>query len=112
MYYGHFLPHELVERIMIINNSSKENLFNIDAVLPHYRSLDAYVTVIRRRDSRLARTAQLLKLEVAKRVPVPSDFFERPDGTLRTFLENYTLHLMRKTLENVAIHPFGLWILN
>lgn len=32
--------------------------------------------------------------------PVPSDFFERPDGTLETFLEDYTLHPMRKTLEN------------
>ena len=54
---GMFLPPEFVERIMITNNSSKENLFNIDTVLPHYRSLDVYVTVIRRRDSRLARTA-------------------------------------------------------
>jgi len=55
-------------------------------------------------------------LEVAKRIsteryvvldaknhlcyPVPSDFFERPDGTLKTFLDDYTLHPMRKTLEN------------
>ena len=117
-----FLPLEMVDRIIIIDNSSEENLFNIDRVLPHYGSLDACVTVIRRRDLTPIDTAgwhvqQLLKLEVAKRVstkryvvldaknhlcyPVPFDFFERPDGTLKTFLENYTLHAMRKTLENV-----------
>ena len=117
-----FLPLEMVDRIIIIDNSSEENLFNIDTVLPHYGSLDAYVTVIRRRDLTPIDTAgwhvqQLLKLEVAKRVstkryvvldaknhlcyPVPFDFFERPDGTLKTFLEDYTLHPMRKTLENV-----------
>jgi len=117
-----FLPREMVERIIIIDNSSEENLFNIDTVLPHYGSLDACVTVIRRRDLTPIEIAgwqiqQLLKLEVAKRIsteryvvldaknhlcyPVPSDFFERPDGTLKTFLENYTLHPMRKTLENV-----------
>ena len=45
-----FLPREMVERIIIIDNSSEENLFNIDTVLPHYGSLDACVTLIRRRD--------------------------------------------------------------
>jgi len=117
-----FLPPDMVDSIIIIDNSSDENLFNIDRVLPHYGSQDACVTVIRRRDLTPIDTAgwhvqQLLKLEVAKRIsteryvvldaknhlcyPVPSDFFERPDGTLKTFLENYTLHPMRQTLENV-----------
>ena len=45
-----FLPPDMVDSIIIIDNSSDENLFNIDRVLPHYGSLDACVTVIRRRD--------------------------------------------------------------
>ena len=117
-----FLPLEMVERTIIIDNSSEESLFNIDTVLPHYGSLDACVTVIRRRDLTPIDTGgwhiqRLLKIEVSKITstqryvvldaknhlcyPVPSDFFETPDGTPKTFLENYTLHPMRKTLENV-----------
>jgi hypothetical protein len=97
-----FLPLEMVERIIIIDNSSEENLFNIDTVLPHYGSLDACVTVIRRRDLTPIGTGgwhmqQLLKIEVSKMIstrryvaldaknhlcyPVPSDFFETPDET-------------------------------
>jgi len=45
-----FLPLEMVERIIIIDNSSEENIVDVDTVLPHYGSLDACVTLIRRRD--------------------------------------------------------------
>jgi len=116
-----FLPMGMVARIIIIDNSSEPNIFNVDTVLSHYGSLSACVTVIRRQDLIPINipgwhTQQLLKLEVAKKIsteryvaldaknhlcyPVHSDFFERPDGILKTFLENYTLHPMRKTLEN------------
>jgi len=68
-----FLPLEMVERIIIIDNSSEENIFNVDPILPHYGSLGACVTIIRRRDLTPINiagwhTQQLLKLEVAKRL--------------------------------------------
>jgi hypothetical protein len=69
-----FLPLEMVERTIIIDNSSEESLFNIDTVLPHYRSLDACVTVIWRRDLTPIDTGgwhiqQLLKIDVSKMIP-------------------------------------------
>jgi hypothetical protein len=36
--------------------------------------------------------------------PVPSDFFETPDGTPKTFLENYTLHPRLIPLSQVLPH--------
>jgi hypothetical protein len=119
-----FLPDELVEEIVVIDNSARSMPARIkEQMSEEYGALSAKVRILRPRDICLMprtvgyRSQQVLKLCVASKLsteryvvldaknhfiaPVERELFEAPDGRARVSTNSYESHPLRPRLEHV-----------